>query len=202
MPATSGASSPKNRRADAVEIRRLAIADVVEFVPRKFGDARGFFAETWSSQRFAAAGFDIGWVQDNQSYSAEKHVLRGLHFQIAPFAQDKLVRVLKGSIFDVAVDLRKTSPTYGQWVSCVLSAEKFNQLLVPKGFAHGFLTLESSCEVFYKVSAPYSQSCDRAVRFDDPAIGIAWPLQGASPQLSDKDRAAPVLAEIAAEIGF
>ncbi len=185
-----------------MEVRPLAIADVVEFVPRKFGDSRGFFAETWSRQRFADSGFAMDWVQDNQSFSAEKHVLRGLHFQVAPFAQDKIVRVLKGAIFDVAVDIRQGSPTYGQWVSCILSAEKFNQLLVPKGFAHGFLTLEPSCEVFYKVSAPYSQSCDRALRFDDPAIGIAWPLEGAAPLLSNKDQNAPLLADIAAEIGF
>lgn len=185
-----------------MEIRRLAIADVVEFVPRKFGDARGFFAETWSQQRFTEAGFGIGWVQDNQSFSAEKHVLRGLHFQVAPFAQAKLIRVLRGSIFDVAVDIRAGSPSYGKWVSCVLSAEKFNQLLVPRGFAHGFLTLEPFCEVFYKVSAPYSQSCDRALRFDDPAFAIDWPLNGAAPQLSDKDRTAPLLADIAAEISF
>jgi dTDP-4-dehydrorhamnose 3,5-epimerase len=183
-------------------MRPLAIADVVEFVPKKFGDTRGFFAETWSKSRFADAGFDIGWVQDNQSFSAEKHVLRGLHFQVAPFAQDKLVRVLKGSIFDVAVDIRQASPTYGKWVSCLLSADRFNQLLVPKGFAHGFLTLEPSCEVFYKVSAPYSQAHDRSLRFDDPALAIDWPLGGATPMLSEKDRTAPLLAEIAAEISF
>lgn len=185
-----------------MEIRRLDIPGVVEFVPRKLGDDRGFFAETYSRRRFEDAGFAIDWVQDNQSFSAEKHVLRGLHFQVAPFAQDKLVRVLKGSIFDVAVDLRAGSPTHGKWVSCVLSAQTFNQLLVPKGFAHGFLTLEPGCEVFYKVSAPYSQDCDRAVRFDDPAIGIGWPLEGGAPQLSNKDRVAPLLAAIAAEIRF
>jgi dTDP-4-dehydrorhamnose 3,5-epimerase len=185
-----------------VDLRRLAIPDVVEIIPRKFGDARGFLSETYSRQHLEDAGFAIDWVQDNQSFSAETHVLRGLHFQVAPFAQDKLVRVLRGAIFDVAVDLRQSSPSYGQWVSCILSAENFNQLLVPKGFAHGFLTLEPCCEVFYKVSAPYSRDCDRAVAFDDEAIGIAWPLHGATPVLSDKDRAAPSLASMAADIGF
>ena len=123
---------------------------------KKFGDARGFFSETFSRPRFAESGIDIDWVQDNQSFSAEQGVLRGLHFQVSPYAQDKLVRVLRGSIFDVRVDLRQGSPTYGKWKSCVLSAQHMNQLLVPKGFAHGFLTLEPGVEVFYKVSAPYS----------------------------------------------
>lgn len=185
-----------------MEFRRLAIPDVVEFVPQKHGDGRGFFAETYSRQRFAEAGFAIDWLQDNQSLSAEQHVLRGLHFQVAPFAQDKLIRVLRGSIFDVAVDIRPGSATHGKWVSCMLSAEKFNQLLVPKGFAHGFLTLELATEVLYKVSAPYAQAADRTVRYDDPALGIAWPLGGVTPQLSDKDRDAPLFAAIAAEIAF
>ena len=137
-------------------------------------------------------------MQDNQSYSAEKGVLRGLHFQVAPFAQDKLIRVLRGSIFDVAVDIRNGSPTYGKWVACVLSAETFNQLLIPKGFAHGFLTLEPDIEVLYKVSAPYSPQCDRGICWNDPAIGIAWPLdRGQQPMLSDKDAAAPKLADVA-----
>ena len=202
MPPISGALSPKRRKGKAVEIRRLGIPDVVELVPKKHGDGRGFFAETYSRQRFAEAGFAIDWVQDNQSFSAERHVLRGLHFQVAPFAQDKLIRVLRGSIFDVAVDIRPDSASCGKWVSCELSAEKFNQLLVPKGFAHGFLTLEPATEVLYKVSAPYAQAADRLVRFDDPALGIAWPLGGASPQLSDKDRDAPLLAAIAARMAF
>jgi dTDP-4-dehydrorhamnose 3,5-epimerase len=185
-----------------MEVRRLAIADVVEFIPKKFGDARGFFSETYSRQRMAELGFDIDWVQDNQSHSAASHVLRGLHFQVAPAAQDKLIRVLRGSIFDVAVDLRPGSPSYGKWVSCELSAARFNQLLVPRGFAHGFLTLEPDCEVFYKVSAPYAPEADRAIRYDDPAIAIAWPLAGGAPQLSAKDRDAPLLADIARDIRF
>jgi dTDP-4-dehydrorhamnose 3,5-epimerase len=185
-----------------MEIRRLELDGVIEIVPRKFGDARGFFSETYSAKRFAEEGIDIGWVQDNQSFSAEKGVLRGLHFQLAPFAQDKLIRVLRGSIFDVAVDLRKASPSYGKWVSCVLSAEAWNQLLVPKGFAHGFVTLEPDVEVLYKVSAPYAPEHDRGIRWNDPSIGIAWPLEGREPVLSGKDAAAPYLADIAEQISF
>lgn len=175
---------------------------VLEVVPKKFGDARGFFSETYQRQRFAGAGMAHDWIQDNQSFSAEKGTLRGLHFQVAPAAQDKLIRVLRGSIFDVAVDIRNGSASYGKWVAKILSAQAFNQLLIPKGFAHGFLTLEPDVEVLYKVSAPYAPQCDRSVRWDDPAIGIAWPLQGRQPILSGKDAAAPNLADVAAEISF
>jgi dTDP-4-dehydrorhamnose 3,5-epimerase len=185
-----------------MEVRKLQLAGALEVVTKKFGDARGFFSETYSRPRFAEAGIDMEWVQDNQSYSAEQDVLRGLHFQVAPFVQDKLVRVLRGSIFDVIVDLRRGSPTYGKWESCVLTAQDMNQILVPKGFAHGFLTLEPAVEVFYKVSAPYSPVCDRAIRWDDPSIGIAWPLGGREPILSGKDTAAPFLTDIADRISF
>jgi dTDP-4-dehydrorhamnose 3,5-epimerase len=185
-----------------MQVRKLALDGILEFVPKKFGDARGFFSETYSQAAFAEAGIDIAWVQDNQSLSAEKGVLRGLHFQLAPFAQDKLIRVLRGAIFDVAVDLRRGSPTYGKWVSCVLSSDAWNQLLVPKGFAHGFLTLEPGVEVLYKVSAPYAPSHDRSIRWNDPAIGIDWPLGGRDPILSSKDAAAPFLAEIAEQLSF
>lgn len=185
-----------------MQVNDLGLGGVVEIIPKKFGDARGFFSETYQRQRFIDAGITQDWMQDNQSYSAEKGVLRGLHFQVAPFAQDKLIRVLKGSIFDVAVDIRNGSPTYGKWVSCVLSAEKFNQLLIPRGFAHGFVTLEPHVEVLYKVTAPYSPECDRGVRWNDPAIGIEWPLDGMEPVLSGKDAAAPLLADIASTISF
>lgn len=185
-----------------MQVNDLGLGGVVEIIPKKFGDGRGFFSEVYSRQRFHDAGITQDWMQDNQSYSAEKGVLRGLHFQVAPAAQDKLIRVLKGSIFDVAVDIRNGSPSYGKWVSCILSAEKFNQLLIPKGFAHGFVTLEAGVEVLYKVSAPYSPSCDRGIRWDDPAIGIDWPLGGVAPILSDKDRHAPLLADAASQISF
>ncbi len=185
-----------------MELRCLVIADVIEIVPKKFADARGFFSETYARERFHNVGITHEWVQENQSFSVKKGVLRGLHFQVSPFAQDKLIRVLKGSIFDVAVDIRKTSPTFGQWVSCILSAAAFNQLLVPKGFAHGFLTLEPDTEVFYKVSAPYKPECDRSIRFSDPRIDIEWPLPSSELILSDKDRNAPMLADIIDGISF
>lgn len=186
-----------------MQVNDLGLGGVVEIIPKKFGDARGFFSETYQRQRFIDAGIAQDWMQDNQSFSAEKGTLRGLHFQVAPAAQDKLIRVLKGSIFDVAVDIRNGSATYGKWVARVLSAEMFNQLLIPRGFAHAFLTLEPDVEVLYKVSAPYSPECDRGVRWNDPAIGIDWPLEpGQQPILSGKDAAAPLLADIAQQITF
>lgn len=186
-----------------MQVNDLGLGGVLEVIPKKFGDARGFFSETFQRQRFIDAGIACDWMQDNQSYSAEKHVLRGLHFQTAPQAQDKLIRVLRGAIFDVAVDIRPGSATYGKWVSCELSAGKFNQLLVPRGFAHGFLTLEPGVEVLYKVSAPYAPHCDRGIAWNDPSIGIEWPLKpGEQPVLSDKDAAAPKLAEIEDAIQF
>ena len=148
----------------------------------------------------ARAGFDIPFVQDNHSYSAAKGVLRGLHFQLPPAAQHKLVRVSRGSIFDVAVDIRRGSATFGQWVGVIISAELWNQLLIPPGFAHGLLTLEAHSEVQYKVSAPYRPELDRAIRFDDPAIGIQWPMQAVQIVMSDKHRAAPLLSAV--ETGF
>jgi dTDP-4-dehydrorhamnose 3,5-epimerase len=185
-----------------MELRPLGIDGVIEIVPKKFFDARGYFSETYAHERFRSAGIAQDWVQDNQSFSVEKGVLRGLHFQVSPFAQDKLIRVLRGSIFDVAVDIRKNSPTFGRWVSCVISSAAFNQVLVPKGFAHGFVTLEADTEVLYKVSAHYASACDRSINFADPAINIAWPLPSSGLILSDKDRDAPLLADIIAGISF
>jgi len=178
-----------------LEVRRLAIPDVLEIVPKKFGDDRGFFSEVYNASTFADAGVDIAFVQDNQSLSVARHVVRGLHYQLPPFAQDKLVRVLRGAIIDVAVDIRRSSPTFGQWVALEVSAAKWNQILVPKGFAHGFATLTENTEVAYKVSGFYSREHDRAVRFDDPAIGIDWGFDIASAQLSDKDKGAPLMAD-------
>ena len=186
-----------------MQVNDLNLGGVLEIIPRKHGDDRGFFAETYERQRFTKAGVPQDWQQDNHSLSAEKGVLRGLHFQVAPMAQDKLIRVLKGSIFDVAVDIRLGSPSFGKWVARVLSSAAFNQLLVPKGFAHGFLTLEPDVEVLYKVTAPYSVECDRGIAWNDPAIGIEWPLEpGQQPILSGKDQSAPFLAEIAAGLQF
>ena len=181
-----------------MEIRDLGLG-VREITPRRFGDARGFFAETWQRQRFADLGIDVDWVQENQSFSAERHVLRGLHLQVNPTPQAKLVRVLKGSIYDVAVDVRPGSSSFGRWVSCLLSADAFNQLYIPTGFAHGFLTLEPGVEVFYKVSAPYAPSDERGIIWNDKDISIEWPLLPEErPVLSGKDQAAMSLASFAA----
>ena len=178
-----------------LEIRPLGLDGVLEIVPKLFGDARGYFIETWNAERFTEAGIDLRFVQDNHSYSAAAGVVRGLHYQLPPRAQDKLVRVTRGGILDVAVDIRRGSKTFGKWVALELSAEKGNQILVPKGFAHGFVTLVPDTEVLYKVTDTYSPEHDRSVRFDDPIIGIEWPSVAGGFQLSDKDLKAPVLAE-------
>ena len=178
-----------------VEVRPLSLDGVVEIEPRKFGDDRGFFSETYNAQTLAACGIPLTFVQDNHSFSTAAGVLRGLHYQLPPKAQAKLVRVVRGRIFDVAVDIRKSSPTFGKWVGLELSAEKWNQILVPAGFAHGFVTLEPNTEVLYKVTEYYSPSHDRSIRFDDPLIGIEWPFEMSGLQLSAKDQAAPLLAD-------
>lgn len=175
---------------------RLAIPDIVQVTPPKFGDHRGFFSEVYKCSAFEAEGISITWIQDNQSFSALAGTVRGLHFQAPPFAQDKLIRVLRGSIFDVAVDLRKGSPTYGKWVGAELSAANWNQLLVPIGFAHGFVTLEPDTEVLYKVSAPWSREQEQAIRWNDPALGIDWPDFGGIPTLTEKDCDAPLFADL------
>jgi dTDP-4-dehydrorhamnose 3,5-epimerase len=176
----------------------LELPEVIEVTPPRFGDERGFFSETYNLQKLAAAGIDVTFVQDNQSYSAEKGVLRGLHLQAPPFAQDKLVRVIRGKIFDVAVDIRRGSPRFAQWVGRTLSAEEGNQLFIPKGFAHGFLTLEPDTEVTYKVSDFYAPDHEMSIIFSDPDIGIEWPLDGATPILSSKDAVAPRLSDLPA----
>ena len=178
-----------------VEVRPLAIPDVLEIRTVRHSDERGFFSETWNRATWAGAGVSLDFVQHNHSLSAMPGVLRGLHYQLPPVAQDKLIRVTRGAIFDVAVDIRLSSPTFGKWVGASLSAADWNQLLVPKGFAHGFLTLEPDTEVQYSVTAPYSPAHDRAIRFDDPAIGIEWPAVGVDFILSPKDAAAPLLAD-------
>lgn len=182
-----------------LEARALALPELIELTPRRFADERGFFSEVWNEARFAAAGVTARFVQDNVSLSVTAGVLRGLHFQAAPHAQAKLVRVSRGAIFDVGVDIRRSSPTFGRWAAVVLSADRWNQLYIPEGFAHGFVTLEDNCEVSYKASALYSPQHDRAIRWNDPDIGIAWPAS-AKPILSAKDADAPLLADI--ETGF
>lgn len=177
-----------------MQIEPTALADVMILTPRRFGDARGWFSETWNAARMAEAGLDLPWVQDNHSFSAAKGTLRGLHFQSPPRAQDKLVRCSRGAILDVAVDIREGSASYGKWVGVELSAENGRQLLVPKGFLHGFVTLTDDVEVQYKCTNLYSPENDGAVRWNDPAIGIDWGTT--TPILSDKDAKAPLLADI------
>lgn len=183
-----------------LDVRPLGLDGVVEIRPTKIKDSRGFFSEVWGAEQMLQAGFDIDFVQDNHSHSVAKGVLRGLHFQLPPAAQHKLIRVARGSVFDVAVDVRRSSATFGRWVGALVTAELWNQLLIPPGFAHGFLTLEEHTEVLYKVSAPYRSELDRAIRFDDPDIGIDWPFPVAQILLSDKDRGAPLLSAV--DTGF
>ncbi|MDQ0392170.1 dTDP-4-dehydrorhamnose 3,5-epimerase [Labrys monachus] len=179
-----------------MEVERLALAGLVRLVPPRLGDERGFFSETFNAARFRqAAGTDTVFVQDNQSLSRQAGVLRGLHGQRAPFAQAKLVRVTRGRIFDVAVDVRRASPTYGRWAATELSAENWAQLFIPAGFLHGFYTLEPETEVQYKVDAHYAADHEIGVVWNDPELGIAWPLEGGSPLLSDKDRGLPTFAD-------
>ncbi len=170
-----------------------ALPGVKLIEPRVFGDDRGFFLETWNAQRFADAGLDLHFVQDNHSRSA-RHVLRGIHFQIVN-PQGKLVRVTAGAVFDVAVDLRRSSPAFGRWVGYELSEANKRMLWVPPGFGHGFAVLSESADFQYKCTALYDPPAERAVRWDDPALGIDWGLAGAMPLLSGKDAAAPLLAD-------
>ena len=178
-----------------MEITQTALAGVLILTPPRFGDHRGYFSESWNKRRLAEAGIDIDFVQDNESLSAEKGTVRGLHFQSPPAAQDKLVRAVQGTILDVAVDIRVGSPTYGAWVGEELSAENGRQLLVPKGFLHGFLTLTENVLVSYKCSDFYAPDCDGAVRFDDPDIGIDWGVAAGDVTVSEKDGKAPAFAD-------
>ena len=177
------------------EFIETEIKGVILIKPRVFGDSRGFFMETYKKSDFEKAGIDTDFVQDNHSKSI-KGVLRGLHFQKEPFAQGKLVRCIRGKIFDVAVDIRKDSPTFGKWVGFELSEDNKLMLWIPKGFAHGFLTLSDEAEVIYKVSGgEYTPDYDAGIRWNDPDIGIKWPLDG-EPILSEKDKKAPLLREV------
>ena len=178
-------------------IERLAIPDVWTYTPRRFGDDRGWFSETFNAATLAPGLEGVSFVQDNQSLSREKGTLRGMHFQIPPKAQDKLVRVLRGAVLDVAVDIRRGSPTFGKWVSALLSADGGAQIFVPKGFAHGFVTLEPDMEVLYKVTSLYSPAHDRGLAWDDPDLGIDWKIPAGGPLLSERDRQWPRLRDLA-----
>lgn len=174
-----------------MKVERLNIEDVLVIRPSKFGDKRGFFAETYSQPRLAAAGLTAAFVQDNQSYSEKPGTIRGLHCQVAPHVQGKLVRVLRGAIWDVAVDARPGSPSYGQFAAAILSSENFAQLWVPPGFLHGFCTLEPHTEVFYKVTDTYARETERGVIWNDTTLALPWPVNPADALLSEKDSALP-----------
>ena len=177
-----------------MQIQSTSLADVLIIEPRVFGDDRGFFYESFNAQRFAEqTGVTAQFVQDNHSKSA-RNVLRGLHYQIQ-HSQGKLVRVVSGEVFDVAVDLRKRSPTFGQWFGIVLSAENKRQLWIPEGFAHGFMVTSESAEFLYKTTDYYAPEYERSILWNDPAIGIDWPLHGKEPLLSNKDKVGKLLSE-------
>ncbi|MBU2581379.1 MAG: dTDP-4-dehydrorhamnose 3,5-epimerase [Alphaproteobacteria bacterium] len=178
-----------------MQVTPQELPEVLEIAPRKFGDARGFFSETYNAMKFADAGILSVFVQDNHSFSATRGVLRGLHYQLPPFAQDKLVRVTKGAIFDVAVDIRQGSPTFAKWCARIITSQAWNQLFIPKGFAHGFLTLEPDTEVIYKVSNIYAPEYECSIHYSDPELAIDWPLDQIEPLLSAKDSVAPLLKD-------
>jgi len=185
-----------------LEIRLLEIADVKLVIPRIHRDGRGFFSEIYSRQQMSAAGIATEFVQDNHSLSLQAGTLRGLHFQVPLHAQDKLVRVTRGSVFDVAVDIRVGSPTFGQHVSAVISAENWTQMWIPAGFAHGYCTLEPNTEVIYKVTDYYAPDCDRGLQWDDADLGIKWPVDRDTAKLSDKDRKQPAWKELTSPFFF
>ncbi|UWQ56484.1 dTDP-4-dehydrorhamnose 3,5-epimerase [Leisingera caerulea] len=175
-----------------MQIEETGLPGLKVLTPARFGDARGFFSESWNKRRLQEQGIDLEFVQDNHSLSVQAGTLRGLHFQAPPHAQDKLVRCGRGALFDVAVDIRKGSPAYGKWFGIELTAENGKQLLVPKGFLHGFLTRVAETEVIYKCTDYYAPDCDGAVAWD--SCGINWGFEG-TPLLSGKDAAAPALAD-------
>lgn len=175
----------------SLEVKALKLDGVALLHPKKFSDERGYFVETFNAQSYAKVGIDAIFIQDNQSLSRKAGTVRGLHFQRPPAAQAKLVRVLHGAIFDVAVDLRPASPSYGQWCSATLTADGGEQLFVPRGFAHGFCTLEPDTQVAYKVDSYYAPSCDAGLRWDDPDLAISWPVEPANVVISKKDADLP-----------
>jgi len=180
-----------------MQIEQTPLPGVLILTPRRIGDARGWFSEVWNRQALACHGITMDFVQDNHSWSRDSGTVRGLHFQSPPHAQGKLVRCGRGRVFDVAVDIRKGSPTFGRWTGAELSAENGRQLLIPEGFLHGFVTREPESELLYKCSDHYAPDCDGAVRFDDPDLGIDWGIDPADAILSDKDRAAPLFRNFA-----
>ena len=190
------APATTSREVDGALVERFALSGLVAVTPRKVGDARGFFSETWSRRRYAGFGIDVDFVQDNHSHSAPAGTIRGLHFQVSPHAQGKLVRVVRGAVLDVAVDIRRGSPTHGRHVAIELSAANWRQFYVPPGFAHGFCTLVPDTEVVYRVTDYYAPEADRGLAFDDPDLGIAWPVATNAALLSERDRRHPRLRDL------
>ena len=180
-----------------MEVKELEIPDVKLITPVKHQDNRGFFSEIYNQERFAAAGINLQFVQQNYSWSADKNTVRGLHFQTGAYEQDKLVQVVKGAILDFAVDLRRGSPWFGRYVMAEISAENWTQILVPKGFGHGLITLEPDTAVMYRVTAHYSRAHDAGVRWNDPDIAIDWPVDAETAVLSEKDLTLPLLSDCA-----
>ncbi|MFG1305816.1 dTDP-4-dehydrorhamnose 3,5-epimerase [Xanthobacter autotrophicus] len=185
-----------------MKFERLAIPEIVKITPARFGDNRGYFSEVFKDEWFRQNVADTSFVQDNQSLSAAAGTIRGLHFQLDPFAQGKLVRCIAGAIFDVAVDIRVGSPSFGRWVGVELTADNGDQLWIPPGFAHGFATLTSDCVILYKVTAPYSAAHDRGLLWNDPDIGIDWPVAVDGAVLSDKDMKQPRLADLSPSFAY
>lgn len=178
-----------------MKVERLAIPDVILLTPPRFRDPRGFFSETWKQAQYADIGIPGPFIQDNHAVSTDRYVVRGLHLQVGPNAQGKLVRVVRGAIWDVAVDVRHGSPTYGHHVGAVLSAENWSQLWVPVGFLHGYCTLEADTEVIYKVTGPYDKAAERGVIWNDPDLAVQWPIPPDQAILSDKDQVLPLLRD-------
>ena len=177
-----------------MRVERLSIPDVILVVPRRFEDQRGYFAETFNAKRLAEVGIDLPFIQDNQSLSRAKGTLRGLHCQVGPNAQGKLVRAVRGAVWDVAVDIRVGSPSYGQWAAATLTANGGEQLWVPCGFLHGFITIEPDTEIFYKVTGDYDRDAERGVMWNDPTLNLPWPIDG-EPVLSEKDKILSAFAD-------
>ena len=177
-------------------ITPLALPEVLLITPKRHGDGRGWFSETWNRAALAEAGVHVDFVQDNQAFSAQRGTVRGFHFQNAPHPQAKLVRALRGAVYDVAVDIRSGSPTYGRWVGVELTAERGEQLLVPRGFGHAYCTLTPDTEIFYKVDGAYAPSCEGGFRWNDPALGVDWPVTAAEVMVSGRDAGLPLLADM------
>ena len=185
-----------------MDIIETAIKDVFIIQPKRHGDARGFFSETFKQEALVDAGIDLTWIQDNHSFSSQRGVVRGLHFQAEPFGQAKLLRVTRGNILDVAVDIRVGSPTYGQNVAVELSADNWRQLLIPIGFAHGFCTLSQETEVIYKVTAGYAPQAEGGLMWDDVGLGIDWPIKNTEALLSERDKLWPAFADFCSPFQF